>query len=254
MATGSVRLIDRVMRILSFLAGNPGGVGVAELAAAIDLPAATVYRILATLCAHRAVCRVAKGRYQIGPAVLSWANDYIRKTGISNASELLIERLWKETGETVNLLYLEGWRLYFIKRLQSPQPISTSCKVGGELGLYSSSAGRAVLAAFTDREIRHYLETVELLPLTGRTIVDPQKLWAKIMQARELGFGEENEENEVGIRCVGAAILDAGGKPAGAVSLTIPAFRMDDGKVDIFGRKVVETARAISADMGWKPG
>lgn len=252
MAENTIRLIDRTMLILSFLTRNPDGAGVAEIGGDVGLPPATVYRILSTLCAHGAVNRVAKGHYQIGPAVLSWANAYSRKTGISRIAELHVERLWEETGETANLFYLEGWQLCFIKRLQSPQPISTSCRVGGMLSLYSSSAGRAVLAALPDRAISQYLDATDLAPLTDRTLVDRQDLWDKIMEARSLGYGEENEENEPGIRCVGAAILDASGSPAGAVSLTVPAFRLDDDRVAVMGAKVSATARVISSGMGWK--
>lgn len=249
MAENNIRLIDRTM-----LTRNPEGAGVAEIGADVGLPPATVYRILTTLCAHGAVSRVSKGLYQIGPAVLSWANAYSKKTGISRIAELHVERLWEETGETVNLFYLEGWQLSFIKRLQSPQPISTNCKVGGKLDLYSSSAGRAVLSALPDRVICQYLDTVELVPRTARTLIGRQELWDKIMEARALGYGEENEENEPGIRCVGAAILDPGANPVGAVSLTVPAFRLTDERVGVMGGKVLVTARIISEGMGRKDG
>lgn len=254
MAANTTRLVDRTVAVLSFLARKAAGASTAEIAAATGLSPATVYRILITLCDHKAAVRLAKGQYEIGPLVLSWAQAYRQKTGIARVADAFVERLWEETGETVNLFYLEGWQLYFIKRLQSPQPISTNCHVGGRLNLYSSSAGRAVLAAFPDRELDEYLKTTDIVPDTERTLVDPDGLRRKIMEARALGYGEENEENEPGIRCVGAAILDAHYRPVGAVSVTAPAFRLDDARVGELGPKIAETARSISREMGWNDG
>lgn len=250
-SNNNIRLVDRTMAVMSFLAHKAADASASEIASATGLSPATVYRILTTLSEHKAVTRAAKGHYQIGPRVLSWAQAYDRKAGITKTAELLMEGLWRECGETVNLFCLEGWRLYIAKLLRSPQPISTSCRVGTLVTLHVSSAGRAVLSWHSDREIRDYLDTTPLVALTPKTTVDRDRLWAKIMEARALGYGEENEEGEEGIRCVGSAVLDLDNRPIGAVSVTSPAFRMDDARARELGPKVREIARKISLDMGW---
>lgn len=255
MERNGVRLVDRTISILSFLAQKREGAGVAEIAAAVALSPATTYRILAALCEHKAAVRIAKGLYQMGPLTLFWGQAYDRKTGLAEVGGDIIQRVWEESRETVNLFYLEGRQLCFIKRLPSPQPISTNCRVGGLLRLYASSAGRAVLAALPDREVDAYFDAVELTPLTPRTIASRDGLWEKIREARRLGYGEENEENEPGVRCVGAAVLNADHRPVGAVSVTAPAFRMDDAAAKFLGERIAWAASAISAEMGCKgPG
>lgn len=255
MERNGVRLVDRTMAILSFLAQRQDGTGVAEIASSVALSPATTYRILTALCEHKAVVRVAKGLYQMGPLALFWGQAYDRKTGLAEVGDAIIRNVWEESRETVNLFYLEGRLLCFIKRLASPQPISTNCRVGGLLHLYSSSAGRAVLAAWSDREVEAYLDEVNLTPLTPRTTASREGLWEKIREARRLGYGEENEENEPGVRCVGAAVLNADNRPAGAVSVTAPAFRMDDAAARILGETIARAAAAISTALGCKqPG
>ena len=253
MAGNNPRLVERTLEVLSALARRNDSVGIGELAAECGLSPSTVFRILATLCEFKAASRIAKGRYQIGPLVLFWAQAYNRKTGLVRAAERLAERLWRESGETVNIFYLEdGWQMYFLKRLRSPQPISTNCRMGGRIELYSSAAGRAVLSAHPDRDIEEYLEATPLVRITPRTAIDRHDLWRKIMAARHRGYGAEMEENEPGVRCVGSVILGADGRPWGAISVTAPVFRMGNDRARDMGILTRETARNISLEMGWR--
>jgi IclR family acetate operon transcriptional repressor len=124
-------------------------------------------------------------------------------------------------------------------------------RIGSRLELYSTSAGRAILAALPEEEFEAYLSTRELLPRTDWTVVDKETFGKIIEKARTEGYAEETQENEVGVRCVGAAILGKDGYPVGAVSVAGPVFRFTDDRVESVGKRVFGTARIISYQLGY---
>ncbi|MDK2958795.1 MAG: hypothetical protein PWP47_839 [Synergistaceae bacterium] len=249
---GSIRVLDRAIGVLGFLAETRRQVGITEIADAVGLSKATVHRILSTLREYSVVLKDDSGRYQMGPSVLFWADAYRHRAGLAEISRPWLRRLWEESHETVHLFIYEGGEAYYLDKLDSPHPVGMRSRIGAKRDLYSTSGGRAILAALPEAEVDAYLDRTELLPRTENTVTDKEEIKALLAAGRKRGFCEEVEENEEGIRCVGAAILDLRGCPVGAVSISAPAYRFSDSQSLAFGAKIRETALAISRELGYR--
>jgi DNA-binding IclR family transcriptional regulator len=248
--TESIRVLDRAFAVLGVLAESGEAMGISEIARRTELSKATVFRLLATLCASNVALKDRNGLYQMGPAVLYWANSFRKQSGLVELSRPSLKTLWLETSETIHLFTFDRGQAYYLDKLESPHPVRMQSRIGSSLLLYCTAAGRAILSRLPDEEREAYFRGAELLPRTERTETDPARLRERIAVARERGFAEENQENEEGIRCVGAAILDSREYPIGAVSVSAPAYRFGDELLEGYGDRVARATREISARFG----
>lgn len=249
---GSIRVLDRAVSVLGFMAEGKRLVGITEIAEATHLSKATVHRILSTLREYSVVLKDANGRYQMGPSVLFWADAYRKNAGLAEISRPWLRSLWEVSHETVHLFVYECGEAYYLDKLDSPHAVGMRSRIGAKRDLYSTSGGRAILSVLPENELEDYLDHTELLPRTKRTITERGQLEKIIALCRERGFCEEKEENEDGIRCVGAPIRDLRGYPVGAVSISAPAYRFSDEQSFAMGDRIRETALAISRELGYK--
>ena len=247
-----VRVLDRALSVLNFMAEERRPVGITEIAEATGLSKATVHRILATLQLHGVVLKDRESKYQIGPAVLLWAESHRRASSLLEISRPHLESLWELSKETVHLFVYENGAAYYLEKLESPHPVGMRSRIGARLSLYSTSAGKAILAALPENELCRYLSEAALEPKTSHTKSNPEELRKELEMIRQRGYAEDNQENEEGIRCVGAAILDFRGYPVGAVSISAPAYRFSGAKSSRLGEKVREAALLISRELGYK--
>ena len=246
-----IRVLERFFGILSYLAGQNDYAGIKEIAEATGLSRTTVHRILATCEENYVVLKDGIGRYRIGPKSLVWANSYQQQTGLAKFARQHLKELLRDVGETVNLFIYEKGEAFYLEKMHTYNASGLDSRIGSRLELYSTSAGRAILAALPAGEFDAYLSSRELLPRTRWTIVDRDAFNRLIEESRKKGYAEENQENEIGVRCVGAAILGKDGYPVGAVSVAGPVFRFTDDRVETVGKRVFGTARIISYELGY---
>ena len=247
-----VRVLERGIAVLSLLAGAEEPLGVSEIGRQTELSKATAFRLLATLVEHDLVIKDPKGNYQIGPKVLFWAGGFNKHSSLIHISKPYIEELNRRTSETVHLFSYDNRAAYYIHRIESPQKVRLSAEIGVNPVLYSTAAGRAILSCLPEEELRDYLERTVLERRTPYTCADPESLREIVRIARERCFSEENQENEEGIRCVGAAIRNSEGYPVGAVSVTAPEYRLPDERAREFGLLIQGVARQISRHFGFR--
>ena len=248
-----VRVLERAISILSRLSSGEQPMGLSELSRATDLSKATAFRILSTLVDRDLVVKDARGSYQIGPGVLAWASGFRRQSALIEIARPILEKINREVCETVHLFSFEKGRAFYVDKVESTQPVRLQAVVGGSPVLYSTSAGRAILACLPGEEFEAYLAATPLVPRTPHTCVDETAFSALIEEARKRGYAEEDQQNEEGIRCVGAAILRDDGYPIGALSITAPRYRFLDEMVEPFGLKVRDAAVQISQRFGYLP-
>ncbi len=244
---GGIRVLDRAISILDHMARNEDKGGITDIAEATGLPKATVHRILQGLHNKRVVVQGDDGTYSIGPAVLAWADAFRTRVVLPKLAQPTLRRLWEGTKETVHLVAYDGEVAYYVDKLESPHPVGMRSRIGAEICLHTTAAGRSILASLSDGEIRRYGDHLEGRREGAPSVYDPEKISQMVESARLRGFASENEENEEGIRCVGAAILQGDDRrPVGAVSVSIPAYRLDDSDVAALGEAVREAAEEIS--------
>lgn len=244
----NIEVLKKAISLLDHMSRGDGPFGVSELSRELAMPKTTVHRILATLYGDNVVIRTESGLYKIGPTVLLWSGGYKFSAGLLEIARPYLERLCEESQETVHLSVFEHGVAQYADRVDSPQTVVLRwSRLGMQLPLYCTSAGRAILSALPERELADYLAATKLEARTANTVTDPEELKKMLRRFSLRGYAEEVEENEDSIRCVGAAIKNGRGYPVAAISLTAPSFRFTEEDAVKFGARLASVAAEISA-------
>lgn len=252
METSGIRVLERTLNILNFMAEYGGPARVSDIAGGTGLSPATAFRILSTLRERNVVLKGDNSLYMIGPTPLFWAGAYRARLALSQAFHDHVTELWETSRETIHLFSFERDRVYYIDKMDSPQVVMMRSRIGAWRDLYSTGGGRAVLGALPPDERETYLNRTSLVAHTPDTRTDKKVLMELLEEGNRRGWQEEINENEVGIRCVGAPILGVDGWPLGAVSVSAPSYRMDDATAEKIGSLARATADKIAATLAHK--
>lgn len=219
-----VQSLERALDLLEALAGTDE-VGVSELAAQTGLVPSTAHRLLATLVSRGyAAQSAASGRYLLGYKLLeltSGLHDRLERLRVAARPHL--EAIMEQTGETTNLVVLEGRSAVYIDSVSGTRSVRLFTEIGQAIPAHSSGSGKALLA-WADVEA---LFGADPLPAsTPHTLTSLDALDEDLAEIRRRGYATDDEEHELGVACVATPILDRGGQPLAAISISGPTPRM----------------------------
>lgn len=240
----SIRSVQRVCDILDLLQSNSGGLRLMDFAAASDLPKSSLFRYLATLESRGYVERDDDGVYLIG---LSLGGE--RLETLTRRLLPPLEQLRDEIGETVNLGVLDGSRIAYLQVLESPHSIRNAPRSDEREYVHSTALGKVLCAGRPRESIEAILRHEGMPQQTRNTITDVDDYLEELRLTRRRGFALDDEENELGGRCI--AVLVPGTKLPVAVSLSAPTSRFPREKVEPLVRRllaVVGDAAAFAED------
>ncbi|HHX24512.1 MAG TPA: IclR family transcriptional regulator [Thermoanaerobacterales bacterium] len=248
----TVQSVKRAIMILEELATEKEGLGVTELANRVDLHKSTVHRMLNTLLNMGYIEQSSSSeRYRLGIKLLSLGGAILERMDIRHEAHDLLKELSEKVKETVHLVVPDGYRAIYIDKLDSNKTIRMYSQIGRIAPLHASAVGKAILAFSEERFIKEVIEQ-GLFKCSKKTITEPKLLLEHLKMIREQGFSVDDEENEEGIRCVGAPVFDYTGKVVGAISVSGPTVTVTPEKIDQIAENVIECAKNISRRMGWE--
>lgn len=240
---------SRSMAVLQQVADHPGGPGVADLARQLDLTRPTLYRILASLEAEGLIRQCTDKRYGLGSRLIGLAHRALAQQDIRTQAHDALAALRDETGETVHLAIRNLDEMVYIDKMESPELVRMASTVGTRVPFHTSSVGKAFLAALPQADAEALIAGLDLAAVTTRSVTDGAALRARVEAARRLGYSSDEEENETGIVCFGAAVCDAAGAPVASVSVSVPNFRLREDR-STYWRPLLERCAAISSQLG----
>lgn len=218
----SVQSVDRALDLLEALAGLDGPVGVGEVAALTGLPQGTAHRLLRSLQSRGYVRHDAARKYSLGAAAFRLGDAAQR--ALSRSARPHLAELVALSGETGNLAVLEGDDVVYVAQVPSPRTLRMFAEVGRHVPPHSTAVGKVLLAAMDPERALGVLRRRGLTPLTAHTITDPDAFVAELERVRDLGFAVDEQEQEIGVRCV-AVPVGSGQDVVAALSLSGPAER-----------------------------
>lgn len=242
---GGVQAIARAANVLRALEAAPEGVGVTELAVAVELPKSTVHRLLAALAAEDLVEIGADGAARLGSGLVRLGAATRRGLRFQLGPVML--GLRRTLDETVDLAVLEGDAVTFVEQFPAPHRLRAVSGVGTSFPAHCTANGKALLAALTDEEVALLLPP-RLERFTERTIVSRSELLNELAAIREAGVAFDDQEHTEGISAVGAVVFDPAG-PAGAISMPIPTQRFADRREE-YAEAVRDAAAAGTRLLG----
>ncbi|MDB5851510.1 MAG: IclR family transcriptional regulator [Rhodoferax sp.] len=245
--TGS---LEKAIDVLEAVGAAPGGLSQAQITDRLELPRTTVYRLLATLV-NRGLLRRDPLRkvYCLGFRCFEMARQAYAMPDLVAAAALELRALRDLTGETTYLATLDGREVISLERCDGAHSQRSEAVLGQRKPVYCTSQGKAILSAMDDEARDAIVREAVLKPLTPLTITDRRRLQAELRITRARGYAIDDEEIVLGVRCVGAPIVDPAGQVRGAVSVAGPAYRLTRARLELLGPEVAEAARRIGAQL-----
>ncbi|WP_151637171.1 IclR family transcriptional regulator [Noviherbaspirillum aerium] len=246
----SIQVIERMISLLDALAQYPDPVSLKELSTMTGLHPSTAHRILNDLVVKRFVDRAEAGSYRLGMRLLELGNIVKSRLNVREASLEYMRALHRRTQQTINLSVRQGDEIVYIDRSFSERSgMQVVRAIGGRAPLHLTSTGKLFLSADDPKQVRAYATRTGLAGHNKNSITDLTKLERELSLVRARGYARDNEELELGVRCMAAGIYDDSGKLIAGLSISAPADRLQDEWVD----DLVSTAGEISSVLGFVP-
>jgi IclR family acetate operon transcriptional repressor len=243
--------LSRALGLLERIAESEAGITLSDLAQAVGLAASTTHRLLNTLEQHGfASLDADRGVWFVGVKAFTVGNAFLADRDVVGIARPYMRRLMESSGESVNLAILDDAQVVFLAQVQCREMMRMLVRLGGRAPIHASGAGKALLAALSDAEIRDMVTRHGLRVFTANTLDSAQALDADLARVRARGFAIDDEEHAVGLRCVAATLHDEHGDPLAAISLSGPRARITDDRIAHLGRLVIDTANLITEAMG----
>jgi IclR family acetate operon transcriptional repressor len=246
-STSGVRSLERAFELLEHLADADGRLALTELAALSGLPMPTIYRLMRTLVNRGYVRQEPSKRYALGPRLIHLGETAERLLG--SWARPSLAGLVDEVGETANMAVLEGDEVVYVAQVPSRHSMRMFTEVGRRVNPHSTGVGKALLAQLPDTVVSEIIGRTGLPARTPHTITDPAALLEELRTIRRRGYALDDEEQEIGVRCV--AVPLTGTPTLAAISISGPQGRLPlnvvDDVVPIMRRTAGRLAQSLSA-------
>jgi len=251
-----VQTIERVSLILDILGKSPQGISVGELSEKVSLPKGTTHRLLSSL-AYFDYVRQDSGtkNYSLGFKLVELGNRLLDQIDFRTEARPFLVELADHTKETVHMVILDQNEVLYIDKVEASENttgLRMVSMLGSRIPAHCSAVGKVLLAALPEAKLLELIGSKGLPRKTQNTITDLGKLKEHLSLIRKRGYALDNEENERGIRCVGAPIRDQRGTVIAAISISVPVLRVPKQVLESSLKvQVMQTALNISRKLGY---
>lgn len=243
----TIQVLERTFALLDVLALHQDPVSLKTLSEQSGLHPSTAHRILNDLTIGRFVDRPEAGSYRLGMRLLELGNLVKARLDVRDAALGPMRDLHKLTLQPVNLSMRQGDEIIYIERAYSERSgMQVVRAIGGRAPLHLTSVGKLFLAQDDAQRVRAYATRTGLAGHTRNSITDLAALERELAKVQRAGTARDNEELELGVRCMAAGIVDDQGKLIAGLSISAPADRLDEGWLD----RLKATALQISTALG----
>jgi IclR family KDG regulon transcriptional repressor len=249
-----VQSIERALSVLNALADARTGLSLTKLSEQVSIQPSTAHRILATLIAHDYARQDRQTKsYRLGLQVLHIGEATRAQLDLREETADTLQQLANRTGELANLIIPSGARAIYIAQAQPPTRFGMAIftQIGTWVPLHCTGAGKAILAWWNQSEVEAVLED-GLQAHTQNTITNPLRLQQELAEIRRRCYAIDDEEREIGVRCIASPILDNRGRVVAAMSISGPSGRITPDRYEELGTLVYAAALGISKRLGFR--
>jgi IclR family transcriptional regulator, acetate operon repressor len=245
---GTMQSVLRSLKVLEAVA-ELQPVGLSRLARTLSLPKSTVARILKTL---EHACWIAPEgepgdqQWTITARALAVGSNVARQVDLREIARPTLVRLGAETDENIHLSVPDGHSMVLIDKVHSSRSVQTISQIGQRAPMYMTASGWAYLSRLRRDQIDTYIPD-ELVAATDTTIVDRDSLLAEIDQVRERGYAVNPGRWRADVAAIGAAVVNNADRPVGAVSISMPSYRLVADLYEPYGELIRNATAELSA-------
>lgn len=245
-----IQVSERIFHTIECLAQN-GSMGLQELSTALDLNKSTVHRILNSLICMDYVRQDPETvKYSLSFKICGLSNQILSQNSMIDIARPFIKELSANSGETVHLVQLDGINATYIDKVEASQnSVRMISMVGKSIPLYCSGVGKAILADMPDTKIESIWKQSFIQQLTEHTVTRFVDFMNLIEETRRSGYALDNEENEIGVRCIAVSLKGYNGKSTYAISISAPKDRMSDARILQLREMILKTKHQIESNI-----
>lgn len=250
--TYRIQVLDRAFHILDVIAESEDGFGLPDVAERTQLHKSTAHRLLMVLESARFVERDAvSGNYRLGSRVMELGLSAAAHLDVYKVARPHLQTLMEETGETAHLAVLRDREVVTLMTVESRQTLRAPRAAGARTPAYCTSLGKAMLAYLQPRELDDYVNDTAFQAFTPKTGITAERFQSEIRATRRRGYAIDDEEWELGLRCLAAPVRDGGSGVIAAIGISGPVFRIGRKRLPLLARAVTSTAANISEALGF---
>lgn len=253
--TPSVHSLEKAFTVLEILAESRKGLTLAQITQRSGLPKSSVHCLLLTLERSAYLQRnEISGRYLFGTKLFRLASRSVGELELREQSMPFLVPLARETGLTVHLAIQERATAVVIEKVDPPGLIRLATWPGKQMDLHTTGVGKSLLAYMPKEEFNKFARGYGLPRHNGNALSTVRQLSEELAEIRKRGYSFDDEEDEIGLRCIGVPVFDRSCECIAAISIagTTSHIRLDN--VETLARKARQTADAISSQMGFVEG
>lgn len=247
---GGVQSVARIFAIIELLAAHPGGMSLQQLAAESGLAKSTAHRLLASLIQlGYAVQDSFTTHYRLTLKMFELSSGIVNDLDVMGVARPHLDRLANRSGEAVHLVIRDGADIVYIYKAEAGG-MRMSSRVGMRSPMYCTGVGKAMLATLPYREVEQVWAQSRPKRLTEHTITTLPRLLEQLAQVRADGYAVDDEENELGIRCIALALPGPSGKAEAAFSISGLVPHMGPERLEQLAALALDARGAILRDLG----
>ena len=248
-----IQSVSHALDVLEEFHGDVDELGVTELSKKLKLHKNNVFRILATLQSRNYIEQnKANENYRLGIRCLELGQTFIHQRGMLKQAKPVLQELAEKTGETSYVSILRGNEVVYLDSVEPATTVRVVSRLGFHMPTHATAAGKALVAFESEDDLRKRFDQ-ELKRYTKNTFGTAEELFRDLEAVRERGYATDLEEFEEGLRCVASPIRDYTRKVIGALSVSGPAHRLSDEKIEaVFSADVTRLAKELSIRLGFR--
>ncbi|API92985.1 MULTISPECIES: IclR family transcriptional regulator [Virgibacillus] len=246
----SVKSAKRVIEIFELLSRHQQGLTIKEVSEKLNVPQSSTFNLLKTLSTEGYVRQDMLKKYRLGEKLIPLGTIAMESLDIYSIGLPHLQKLMNTVQETIFMSVLSGDELVYIAKIDTNRSIRTSAQPGSKKPLYCTGLGKAFLAFLPEQKREELLQSMELKPITEKTIVNKEELITQLKQFNKNGYSIDDEESEEGLYCLAAPIFGSDRQIVAAISAAGPKERMLSRK-DFITQQLMGSARKISESIGY---
>lgn len=245
-----VPAVDKSFRILSLLRNEGREMSTFEIAQATGLHNSTVHKLAVALNYHGVLERNKMNKkYSLGMVLVEYGQAVLSNLSARQAAKNFLCELVEYSGESASFSILHGTKMVIVDVEESKAALRVSPVVGMVAPATTTSNGKAVLAWLAESHVAEIIQTEGLPALTEKSITSPEGFLTELATVCKRGYATDCEEYNEKLHAVSAPVFKSEDEVMGAISITGPSFRMTQQHIRRYGKKCVEAARQLSANL-----
>ncbi len=249
----AVPSVDRALNLLEMLASAPAGMSLSTISRRLEIPKSSAYYLVTTLAKRNFVRRSAgQHNYQLGTNTIPLAAEVCAESDLKELCSPYIQTLSRKLGIVAQVGVREGAEVRIIDRAEI-HSVRLGSWVGRHLDLHCTAIGKALISYLTDPEVENLITSRGLPRHNRNTLCSVELLRTQFAETRRQGFATDDEEFELGIRCVASPIFNHLGGVVAGICVFAPIGRLTRTEMQNVGAELVKTAQEISRDLADRP-